>query len=89
MITVKDTMPLQFIKKSDFSGSFKGMRYLLKKQEIEDKTVLTAYVWPEPFCFDKTAEEGKDCMEFPFTEEGQEQAVQWLNERYGERFLTE
>ena len=38
--------------------------------------------YPEPFCFEKTAEDQKEAREFPFTDEGFQQAIAWLNEQY-------
>lgn len=35
------------------------MRYMLRKESRDEDTVLTAYAWPEPFCFSKTAPEKK------------------------------
>ena len=60
------------------TGSFNGMRYLLKKQE--DK--LVAVIWPEPFCFEITPEEAKSYAEFELSVEGKKEAVNWLNERF-------
>ena len=41
------------LKKMPYSGSYHGMRYYLT---VEDN-VLKTYVYPEPFCFEKTPEE--------------------------------
>ncbi len=40
---------------------------------------LQAVVWPEPMSFDATPEEKKQSCLFDFSEEGQEQLVDWLN----------
>ena len=39
-------------------------------------------IYPEPFCFEVTAEEEKEARDFPFTKEGFDGAVAWLNEQY-------
>ena len=39
-------------------------------------------IYPEPFSFEVTAEEEKTYREFPFTQEGFDEAVAWLNEEY-------
>ena len=70
-----------FIKKETLTGSFQGMRYLLKK----DDEKLIAIIWPEPFCFEITPEEEKNRTEFPFTLEGKTQAIQWLIEQFREQ----
>lgn len=73
---------LNFIKKLEYTGGYQGMRYMLRKESRDEDTVLTAYAWPEPFCFSKTAPEKKIQKEFPLTPEGKEEAVVWLNETY-------
>lgn len=44
---------LNFIKKLEYTGGYQGMRYMLRKESRDEDTVLTAYAWPEPFCFPK------------------------------------
>ena len=78
-----------------FYGSFRGMRYRLsrdpmeavwfKSMEEKQSGKLVACIWPEPFSFDKTDESLKVYAEFPFTEEGKESMVEWLNQKYKER----
>jgi hypothetical protein len=72
---------LNFIKKEPVTGSYKGMRFRLHKEE----DLIRTTVWPEPFCYDKTKEEKKTVKDFPLTPEGKEEAVVWLNEQYNER----
>ena len=60
MIDLKDVMPISFLKKEPFTGSFQGMRYRIEKQEADNEpTVLKTTIWPQPFCFDKTPDEKK------------------------------
>lgn len=95
MIERKDIMPLNYYKKLGFSGSHKGMRYLLRKStrnveeegengEKNEKTVdkLEAVIWPQPFNFEVTPEDEKMKEQFPFSDEGILLAIQWLNEQY-------
>ena len=71
----------QSLQKEAYTGSYHGMRYYLTVQD----NILKAYVYPEPFCFEKTAEEKKTCREFPYDEHAVQLAVDWLNEVYQER----
>lgn len=71
-----------YIKKEEYTASMKGMRYMLKKKEKEEKAVLEVIIWPEPYCYAKTPEEKKQRMEFEFSAQGVEQAADWLNEQY-------
>ena len=87
MITRKDVMPVNFLKKEKFTGSDTGMRYRMEmtKREVPkedgadgetvEETVLTVTSWPEPYGYDATPEEEKTHEEFPFSEEGIVSAV--------------
>ena len=78
------TISIQYIKKDDFTGSFKGMRYRLSKSGDKMEVVI----WPGPYNFLKTPEQKKQRKAFPLTIEGKENAVKWLNEQYeGQRPL--
>ena len=91
MITRKDVMPVNFLKKEKFTGSDTGMRYRMEmtKREVPkedgvdgetvEETVLTVTSWPEPYGYDATPEEEKTHEEFPFSEEGIVSGVEWLN----------
>lgn len=93
MIERRDVMPINFLKKERFTGSYKGMRYRMEKAEREAKeeeaadgggkeTVLRVTWWPEPYAFSATPDEQKTWKEFPFTEDGIVSGVEWLNEQY-------
>lgn len=76
---------LEYIKKAEFYGSFKGMRYRLSKGTDKDERktpIIEVWIWPEPYNFIKTPGEEKEYTSFPLTEEGKEEAVLWLNEKY-------
>ncbi|MCH5259342.1 MAG: hypothetical protein J1F18_06280 [Lachnospiraceae bacterium] len=74
--------PLNYIKKEEYSGSMDGMRYLLKRVKSGGEDVIRVTVWPEPLNLLRTAENLKESIEVPMTEEGVEQAADWINERY-------
>lgn len=86
MITRSDVMPVNFLKKENFTGSDRGMRYRMEKGEENGDTVLIVTVWPEPYGFDATPDEQKTRETFPFSEEGIEAGVAWLNQMKEERF---
>ncbi|MGN1180401.1 MAG: hypothetical protein ACI4SD_04235 [Suilimivivens sp.] len=71
-----------YVKKEEYSASMDGMRYMLKKKEAEEGSVLEVIIWPQPYCFAKTPEENKQRREFEFSPAGVEQAADWLNEQY-------
>ena len=82
MLTREDFLPLNFVKKEDFTGSHKGMRFLLHQESVDEEKKLKVYVWSEPFGFEATPDEKKLFELFAFSEEGLEQAIAWMNEKH-------
>ena len=92
MIERKDMMPIPFLKKEKFTGSYKGMRYRMELAVKEEENpegekpaeikLLAVTAWPEPFSYDHTPEEKKIRREFSFDEEGICAGAEWLNEIY-------
>ncbi len=78
-IDKKDLLPLSFLKKSAYTGSFQGIRYRIEKQEEGEEKSLLLYTWPEPYAFSHTAEEEKAKKNFPFSEEGLEEIRVYLS----------
>ena len=72
-------MPINFLKKENFTGSDKGMRYRMEKAVDGEETKLIVTAWPEPYGYAATEDEKKDKESFPFTEEGIVAGVEWLN----------
>ena len=81
---------MEFLKKTEFTGSNEGMRYRLEKKEVkvtsdsgEERTdkLLLCTIWPEPFNFHTTPDEEKESKEFSFDRDGVEDAVAWMNDR--------
>ncbi|GFH95699.1 hypothetical protein IMSAGC003_02250 [Lachnospiraceae bacterium] len=81
MIQRDDILSMEFLKKTEFTGSHQGMRYRLESVSREEGKVLLATVWPEPFNFVTTPEEKKQREEFTFDEDGVTDAVAWMNDR--------
>lgn len=82
VISLKGEMTLELLKKSRYFGSHKGMRFRLSKEEEQ----LQATVYPEPYSWEYTPKEQKEPQFFPFSEEGLDQAVAWLNQKYREDY---
>lgn len=74
-----------YVKKEEYCASMDGMRYMLKKKEVEDGSRLEVIIWPEPYCYAKTPDENKQRIEFAFSEAGVEEAADWLNEQYSQQ----
>lgn len=96
MITTEDVLNMNFYKKEKFTGSYKGMRYLLKKDILEippdnsdvpteNRTIFRCYIWPGPYNFETTPDDKKLMAEFPFSEDGKQAAVDWMNEQWAAR----
>ena len=62
MIDLNGMVSIPFLKKAVFTGSERGMNFLLRKQSGEEGQPdrLQAAVWPGPFIFSVTEEEKKD-----------------------------
>ena len=59
-----------------FTGSYGNMRYrLIRKKDEEEEAVLSAAVYPQPYCWEETDDEKKQIQEFPFTEEDRKSVV--------------
>lgn len=82
MITTEEVLNLNFYKKEKFRGSYHGMRFQLELEKEEGNDHFNVYVWPGPYTFANTAPEKIMKNTFPFTMEGKQQAVDWLNETY-------
>lgn len=80
MIQRDDILSMEFLKKTEFTGSHQGMRYRLGVSREEGKRLL-ATVWPEPYNYVTTPEEKKHRAEFSFDEDGVTDAVAWMNDR--------
>lgn len=82
MIERKDVMPVNFLKKENFTGSFQGMRYRMEKAAEGEKVSLLVTAWPEPYGYAATPDAQKINQSFPFSEEGIVSGVAWLNEQH-------
>ena len=74
-----------------FTGSYKDRCYRIAREPLvnvrfkspEEKTAgtLKAWVWKGPFAFRETPDEEKESAEFPYSEEGLDEAVNWVDAR--------
>ena len=74
-----------------FYGSWKSKCYRLAMEPLENvhftppekrgERKIRAWVWPGPFAFRETPDEKKEYRDFPYTEEGLDEAVGWLDEQ--------
>lgn len=82
MIDLRGQAGLPYVNRSVYTGSYRGMRYRLQKKAKEEGECLEAVTYPEPYSYEVTADEEKTFREFPFTQDGFDEAVAWLNEEY-------
>ncbi len=90
MIQRNDILSMEYLKKSEYTGGYRGMRYRLEKgsasrEDGETVNVLKVTVWPEPFNYFTTPEEDKIRSEFSFDEDGVTDAIAWMNDIYFEQ----
>ena len=68
-----------------FTGSYGNMRSrLIRKKDGDEEAVLSAAVYPQPYCWEETEDEKKQIRDFPFTEEGRTGMIEWLNQKLSE-----
>lgn len=68
-------------------ASFEGMRYQVERVGNDEECHLKASVWPEPFCYEKTAEDEIEAKEFVYSEDGLDEVYNWLCSKYEEEQL--
>ena len=88
------TISLNYIKKLELLGSDSGIRYMFRKEERgdgedSDSPVLCCYIWPEPYGFGATDPEKIRSRDFPLTQEGKAEAVNWINEEKEKHFAAD
>lgn len=85
MLDKENFHPLNYIKKEEYSGSMDGMRYMLGRVQSGGEDVIRVTVWPEPLSLYHTPEQLQSMTEVPLTQEGVEQAADWINQQYETR----
>ena len=94
MLTYDDALNLNYYKKTSYTGWMGGLRFLIKREEpiLEEATeetpavkgdpIFHVWVWPGPYIFDLTDDALKIESTYPFSDEGKQQAVDWINEQF-------
>lgn len=78
----KKLIPYAGLKKEPFSGAHHGMRYFFRGDDGKASTTFTVFIYPEPWCFEATPDDEKEQANFPLSDEGMDQAIVWLRERF-------
>ena len=86
MLTRMQLFPLNFYKKQKFTGSIGKMNFRLEKKEIEvdegeKKVIFRSSIWKGPFCYDVTKKEEITEKDFPFSEDGMNEVIDYFNEQ--------
>lgn len=101
-IDAKDLFNINFYKSSPFYGSFQGMNYRVIKYAPandadaqnesnnmngnHDTECLRVSTWPGPYIYDVTPDDQKIHADFPFSNEGLVQVVEYLNRIWEENY---
>lgn len=85
MLKSTDLFHLPFYKKSPYTGSMDGMRFYIEKATENETDIFQVWIFPGPFCFEKTADSLKESKTFAFTEESIALIADWLNGQYSQR----
>ncbi|MBQ8144075.1 MAG: GNAT family acetyltransferase [Butyricicoccus sp.] len=68
-----------------YTGACGGMRYRIAMKKTDDGKLLEGAVWPEPFCYDKTADARKTIETFEYSQEGVNACADWIAAQYDSR----
>lgn len=82
MISPQDLLSFAFYKKEKFTGSFRGMRYLIQKASENDSDIFEIFTWPGPYNFASTEDSKKIRKTFPFEADSLEGIAAYLNHIY-------
>lgn len=94
MLTYDDALNLEYYKKTSYTGWMGGMRFLIKKEEpilkeASEETpaekgdpIFHVWLWPGPYIFALSDKSKMLENTFPFSDEGKELAVDWINKQY-------
>lgn len=90
MLERSQFMPIPYLKKAKFTGSFQGMRFRMEKssrplegrEEGQEETGILTSAWPEPYSFSATDPKLIRQQWSSFDEEGIEKGIAWLNQVY-------
>lgn len=85
MLKSSDLFHIPFYKKTHYTGSISGMRYLIEKASKDGADIFQVWIFPGPFCFEKTASNLKESKAFVFSEDSIPAIADWLNQQYTER----
>ena len=83
MIDRKRLLSLGYYKKApSFTGSDKNKCYKIEKfqEEGSEDVLFKATLWPGPYSSENTPEDQKLTQTAPFTEEGLQSLVDWMNQ---------
>lgn len=90
MLEREGFMPINYLKKESYTGSYRGMRFKMMKAKAgegeEEREVLRTCHWPEPYSFDATDDRLRAWKDTSFDEEGIQAAIGWLNQAYKEHY---
>ncbi|MCR4831402.1 MAG: GNAT family acetyltransferase [Pseudobutyrivibrio sp.] len=82
MIDRKRLLSLGYYKKApSFTGSDKNKCYKIEKYQAEgtEEVLFKATLWPGPYSSENTPDDQKLTQTAPFTEEGLQSLVDWMN----------
>ena len=92
MIQNDDILNMNFYKKENLPAvirecvtSSKKIRRRMPRTKNVKHDIFRVTIWPGPYNFASTADDLKSSATFPFTPEGKEQVVGWLNEQWSAR----
>ncbi|MDO5564470.1 MAG: hypothetical protein Q4F88_04495 [Eubacteriales bacterium] len=72
-------LKISYLEKLPFKGSIAGLRYLIKKNIVENNVSLLLCTYPDILCFEDTKEEEKNYKEFEYSDCGINESINYIN----------
>ena len=73
-----------------YIGSFKAMRYKIThpKPAEGEENVIIVEVWGGDLCYEKTEPDNIAKVTFPYSKEGYDELIHYLNDKYNSEYAT-
>ena len=89
MIDEKDILPFgRFKYPQPYTGSCNGMRFKIThpKPAEGEENVIIVEVWDGELCYEKANQDAITKITFPYSKEGYDEIIPYLNEKYSSEF---
>ena len=87
MVERNRLLSLSYYEKAPFTGSDRSLRYRIEKHETEGNKQLIVYAWNGLYSYECTPHEEMTTHLADFSDDGLDDIVSWLNNRFAQSQL--